>query len=55
MQMTTVWLEQYMGHWQWDQDLTLMHDLTLWSLFSMERYLVQPRHGERGVGPASMS
>ena len=32
------------GHWQLDQYLTVMHELTLWNPFSVERYLAQPRH-----------
>lgn len=34
-----------------------MHEVTLWSQFSMEKYLTQARQkgGGGGVGPASMS
>lgn len=43
-------LDSICDNWQWDQDLTLMHELTFWSPFSMERYLAQPRYWRWGRG-----
>ena len=41
------------GHWQWEQDLSLVLELTFWSPFSWEKHLAQQRYRGEGLGPAS--
>lgn len=45
MALGSIW-----GDRLWDQDLTLMHELTLWSPLFIERYFTQPRHSAGGEG-----
>lgn len=36
----------WMGPWPWDQDLSQIHELVLWSSFPMVGYLSQHRYDE---------
>ena len=41
------------GSWRRDQDLSLMHELSLWNLFLMVGCLIQPCCRGEELGPAS--
>ena len=53
MWWTVVRLGNLWGHWQWDQDVSLVLELVSESPFSLEGYLAQSKYRGEGLGLAS--